>query len=196
VKNHPAHRVGCRCADMTQRKPVEGVRIRPLFPYRREYGPAREYHLDWTASCRFRRRAPRFISFGLPSRVNDYSLPESVRRLIAEHVDSAESLEILLFLHRNPGRSFTAEVLSPEVYTVAAAALLRLEGLVSRGFARSDQAANPAYRYAPSSPQLARQVDELADAYRANRVAVIQAIFQKPNSAAQSLADAFRLRGN
>jgi hypothetical protein len=102
----------------------------------------------------------------------------------------------LLFLHRNPDRSFTAEVVSPEVYTVAAAAVLRLDGLVARGFAMSDKAANPAYRYAPASPQLAKQVDELASAYQANRVAVIQTIFQKPSSPAQSLADAFRLRGN
>lgn len=129
-------------------------------------------------------------------RVTDYTLPERVRRLIAEHIDSAESLEILLFLHRNQATSYTAEVLSPEVYTVPAAALLRLEGLVARGFVTSDRAANPSYRYAPSSPDLAGQVDELAAAYQANRVAVIQTIFQQPRSAAQSLADAFRLRGN
>lgn len=123
------------------------------------------------------------------------SLPESVQQLIGEYIDSAELLEILLYLHRNPGQSYTAEALSPAVYTVPAAALLRLEELVASGFAASDGAGNPAYRYAPSSAVLAARVNELAEAYAANRIAVIQTIFQKPKSAAQSMADAFRLRG-
>lgn len=122
------------------------------------------------------------------------SLPEGVRRFVVEHIDSAELLEILLHLHRNADQRFTAEVLSPVVYTVPAAALVRLEELVARGFARSDGGANPSYRYAPTSPLLAQQVDELAAAYTANRVAVIQLIFQKPKSAAQAMADAFRIR--
>ena len=123
------------------------------------------------------------------------TLPSEVRRFIAEHIDSAETLEILLFLHRNPGESYTAEALSPAVYTVPAAALLRLESLVAQGFASSTGAGNPAYRYAPATPELERQVQELANAYRNNRVTVIQTIFETPRSAAQAMADAFRLRG-
>jgi hypothetical protein len=123
------------------------------------------------------------------------TLPIEVRRFLAEHIDSAETLEILLFLHREPARSFTAEELSRSVYTVPASALLRLEGLVAKGFASSNSAANPAYQYAPAGPELDRRVQSLADAYRANRVAVIQAIFETPRNAAQAMADAFRLRG-
>lgn len=126
--------------------------------------------------------------------VPDSRLSEGVKRFIADHIDSAESLEILLYLHRNPDQGHTAEMLGPAVYTVPAAALLRLEALVAAGFARSDGAANPSYRYAPASPVLARQVDELAEAYRANRVGVIQTIFAQPRTPAQSMADAFRLR--
>ena len=124
----------------------------------------------------------------------DSHLCEGVKRFIDERIDSAESLEILLHLHRNPEQSHTAETLSAAVYTVPAAALLRLESLVAEGFAATDGAANPSYRYSPSSPALARQVDDLAEAYRGNRVAVIQTIFAKPQSAAQTMADAFRLR--
>jgi hypothetical protein len=126
--------------------------------------------------------------------VSAFRLPDSVSRLIGEHIDSAELLEILLFLHRNPGQAYTAEALSPAVYTVPAAALLRLEALVERGFASSDRAANPAYRYAPATPELGARVDELAAAYAANRIAVIQSIFDTPKTAAQSMAAAFRMR--
>ena len=121
-------------------------------------------------------------------------LTDGVRRFVVEHIDSAELLEILLHLYRHPEQRFTAEVLSPVVYTVPAAALVRLEQLVARGFADSDGGANPSYRYRPASPLLGRQVDELAAAYAANRVAVIQMIFQAPKSAAQAMADAFRIR--
>ncbi|MBD0319217.1 MAG: hypothetical protein ICV87_02720, partial [Gemmatimonadetes bacterium] len=58
----------------------------------------------------------------------------------------------------------------------------------------SDGGHNPSYRYSPASAPLASQVDELAAAYVQNRVAVIQQIFQKPKSAAQAMADAFRIR--
>jgi hypothetical protein len=127
--------------------------------------------------------------------VTDRSLPILVERFIAEHIDSAESLEILLHLHRNQGVSFTADALSTAVYTVPAAALIRLERLAAAGFVESNRAPNPEYRYAPASPVLESQVDALAQAYATDRVSVIQAIFQKPKSPAQSMADAFRLRG-
>jgi hypothetical protein len=129
-------------------------------------------------------------------RVPEPKLSESVRRFVAEHIDSAESLEILLYLHRNRDQSHTAETLGPAVYTVPAAALLRLEALTRAGFAASDGAADPAYRYAPATPLLGQQVDALAAAYSTDRVGVIQTIFERPRSAAQSLADAFRLRRN
>lgn len=121
-------------------------------------------------------------------------LSEGVRRFIGQYVDSAELLEILLHLHRAPEQRFAAEELSSIVYTVPAAALMRLEELVAKGFASSDGGANPTYRYAPASPALAGQVDELAAAYGENRVAVTQLIFQKPKSDAQTMADAFRIR--
>jgi hypothetical protein len=123
------------------------------------------------------------------------SLPNEVRRFIAEHIDSAETLEILLFLQRNPEQGYTAEALSTAVYTVPAAALLRLEALVGQGFASTNGASNPEYRYAPATPELQRQVDLLAQEYRRSRVAVIQTIFETPRSPAQAMADAFRLRG-
>lgn len=113
-----------------------------------------------------------------------------------DNIESAESLEILLYLHRNPGESYTAERLSPAVYTVPAAALNSLEGLVAAGFAYSDRALNPSYRYGPSSSATAGQIDRLAEAYRTNRVAVIQTIFKRPKTPAQAMADAFRIRGD
>ena len=122
-------------------------------------------------------------------------LPPEVARFITEHIDAAEQLEILLLLHREPERDWTALDVSQAIYTVPASATLRLEALASAGFVTSTGEGDPRYRYAPANEGLRRQVDVLAEAYRADRVAVIKLIFSRPPDPVQSFADAFRLRG-
>ena len=118
-----------------------------------------------------------------------------VQQFISEHVNSAERLEVLLLLHRQPDRGWRAVDVSKEVYTVPASATLRLESLVAAGFAVSAGGADPEYRYQPRTPELAAGVDALAAAYRQDRVKVIKHIFNQPPDPVQSFADAFRLRG-
>ncbi len=119
---------------------------------------------------------------------------QEVRRFISEQIGSAEQLELLLVLHGHPDERFTAAELSQRVFTVPAAALLRLEELVAQGMAASDGAADPRYRYAAATPELARSVDALAAAYRATRVGVVRTIYETPRDPLKSFADAFRLR--
>ncbi len=121
-------------------------------------------------------------------------IPDEVRRLVAEHIPTAEMLEIVLLLAREPGRGWTADEVSRRVFTVPAAAVASLEGLVARGLAASDTAADPSYRFAPATDELRRQVEALSEAYRVSRVAVIQLVFQKPADPLRSFADAFRMR--
>ena len=116
------------------------------------------------------------------------------RRFISEYIGAAEQLDVLLLLHAEPGRDFTAAEVSQRVYTVPAAAILRLEELTASGLLSSDRASDPRYRYAPRSPELAARVDTLAAAYRADRVAVVRLIYEIPKDPVRSLADAFRLR--
>jgi hypothetical protein len=127
--------------------------------------------------------------------VSGNELSAEVRRFIEERIDSAEQLEILLLLHREPDRRWSAQDVSQAVYTVPASATLRLESLVSGGLASSTGGADPQYQYAPSTDALREQVEQLGAAYRADRVAVIKTIFARPPDPLQSFADAFRLRG-
>ena len=117
-----------------------------------------------------------------------------VQRFIAETIDAAEQLDILLLLHRNRDRSYTAMEVSQEVFTVPASATMRLEGLVGRGLLSSSGGADPRYQYGPASEALARQVQDLADVYQKDRVGVIKLIFARPPDPAQTFADAFRLK--
>jgi hypothetical protein len=118
-----------------------------------------------------------------------------VQRFIAEHIDAAEQLEILLLLHRDPEKQWTAADVSQAIYTVPASATMRLEGLVAAGFVATTGGADPRYSYQPRNDGLGSQVDVLAEAYRADRVAVIKLIFAQPPDPLQSFANAFKLRG-
>jgi hypothetical protein len=127
--------------------------------------------------------------------LSNVDLSPAVRRFIAEHIESAEQLDILLLLHRDPSKSWTALDVSQAIYTVPASATLRLELLVGSGLVASSGASDPRYHYAPTSEGLEKQVAELAAAYAADRVAVIKFIFAKPPDALESFSEAFRLKG-
>ena len=127
-------------------------------------------------------------------RVAESPITDEVRRLIAERIPTAEMLEVLLLLQGAPDRGWTADEVSRQVFTVPAAAIGSLEGLVARGLAASDHAGNPTYRFVPASEELRRQVTALAEAYRQSRVAVIQLVFARPADPVRSFADAFRMR--
>jgi hypothetical protein len=122
-------------------------------------------------------------------------LSPEIRQFVGRYIDSAEQLEILLLLYREPEREWAASEVSQAIYTVPASAIMRLEGLVASGFATSTGDGNPRYRYAPRSDELRADVEALAEAYAANRVEVIKLIFSKPPDPLKSFADAFRLRG-
>ena len=122
------------------------------------------------------------------------TISQHVRAFVDQNIDSAELLETLLLVHSGGEREWTPEQVAQSIYTVPAGATRRLEQLVEMGLATSNGAADPAYRYAPTRPALAAQVDALAQAYRAGRVAVINLIYNKPPDPLRSFADAFKLR--
>jgi hypothetical protein len=124
---------------------------------------------------------------------NDADLKEA-RSFVSEYLSSAEQLEVLLLLHAEPDRSFSAAEVSQRVYTVPAAALLRLDELATAGLLAGDGGIDPRYHYAPASPAVRSRVDALARAYAANRVAVVRLIYEVPRDPVRSFADAFRLR--
>ena len=126
--------------------------------------------------------------------MSETGIPEIVRSFIAQRIESAELLETLLLVHSDPEREWSPEEVARSIYTVPASATRRLEQLVEMGLASSNQAPNPRYRYAPSTDELRTEVDALADAYRKQRVAVINLIYSRPPDPLRSFADAFKLR--
>lgn len=126
--------------------------------------------------------------------MSEAGIPEIVRSFIARRIESAELLETLLLLHSEPEREWGPDEVARSIYTVPASATRRLEQLVEMGLAASNDTTNPRYRFSPENAGLAGEVDALADAYRKQRVAVINLIYSQPADPVRSFADAFKLR--
>ncbi len=121
-------------------------------------------------------------------------LPEEVRRLIADHIDSVEQLEILLLLYQHPERTWSAEAVARELRVAAISAGERLEDMAFAGLLARKDGKPVEYRYAPTNGALADAVRGLSTAYSERRVTVINLIFSKPVDKIRTFADAFRLR--
>jgi hypothetical protein len=118
-------------------------------------------------------------------------IPDAVRRLIAERIDSIPELEAVLLLREYRMREWTAADAGVRLYVSKTVAAYILSVLEERGFLACD---GQNYRYAPASSELEGTVDELVHAYTQHLVAVTQLVHAKPSASVRQFADAFRLR--
>lgn len=117
-------------------------------------------------------------------------IPDDVRRLIGEHLESVAQLEVLLLVRAAPDKWWSAEEVARALVSRPPAAAGFLAHLHAAGLLGRD---GDVYQYAPS-PANAATVDALAECYATRRPTVIGLIFARPDDAVASLADAFRLR--
>jgi DNA-binding HxlR family transcriptional regulator len=120
-------------------------------------------------------------------------LPLTVRRFIAEQIESVAQLETLLLLRVDSQKSWNAHELSRRLYISEKMCRSMLEDLERRKFVVRNQVDN-SVRYECVSPQADSAVAILAELYAERRVAVISEIHSTPISKVQTFADAFRLR--
>jgi hypothetical protein len=118
-------------------------------------------------------------------------VPEHVRRLITETIDTVAELEALLLLRSVPGRRWTADAVGARLYVDPNVAAQALAALARRGFLGEDA---DGFVYEPASTTLADGVTDLAHAYSKSLIAVTQLIHAKPSSSLQDFARAFRIR--
>lgn len=117
-------------------------------------------------------------------------VPEVVRRLIAESIDSIAELEALLLLRDHP-RAWTIEEAGARLYVSHPVAAYTLGVLATRGFLALE---GQTYRFAPLNSELDRAVASLAAAYSSSLVAVTHLVHGKPAPSIQAFSNAFRLR--
>lgn len=128
--------------------------------------------------------------------MRDGGLPREVERFIIDHIDTVEALSVLLRLHEDPTRAWTAVELGQESRTNEWSAQMNLEALLRSGLVRVDGGQPPRFQAAPHVSAL---VDSVARTYRERRAAVITTIYTKPDEPTppdpiQAFADAFKLK--
>lgn len=122
--------------------------------------------------------------------MSDTEVSGELQDLIANHTPTMDHVAILLDLRTVPAEGHAvAEI----------AARTRLERTVAERALRDLTASQivaregDTYRYAPAAG-LRETVEHLAEMYRTKPVTLVRAIYDRPARAAQSFADAFRLR--
>lgn len=121
-------------------------------------------------------------------------ISSEVRGFLAKYVDSAELLDILMLMHREPDGNWTADSLSNKVFTVPQAAQKRLDELAARGLVAERPEQRGVYML-QSDPQVTRALAALRAAYDESRANVINAVFSMKADPLKSFSDAFKLRG-
>ena len=112
---------------------------------------------------------------------------------VRQNVRSVWALELLLLLRRDPQRRWAAGELVRELRASPGLVIDNLAGFERGGISAPDD--DERHRYCPATPLLDGLCQRLEEAYRARPVAVVNMIAQ-PRDPVQSLADAFRLRGD
>jgi hypothetical protein len=130
-------------------------------------------------------------------------LPEDVRRLLQEHIESYEQLEILLLLRRVRYEAWTSASLATrlrinEALVAPALASLRAAGLLGADTSDDPAAQPPRYAYRPSSSGLDATVGILDREYAERPISIIKlmsanSIERVRTAALHTFADAFVL---
>lgn len=101
----------------------------------------------------------------MPPPAHDHTLPDGLKRFVAEKLDSLEELDVLVAVGR-AGRFLSAGDLAVDLGLGAAAVEQALEALAGRGLLEVRLGTTVLYRYAPATPDLA-VAPLLADHYAA-----------------------------
>lgn len=112
---------------------------------------------------------------------------------IREQLRSVWALELLLLMRRSGERAWSPADLVGELRASHTLVTDNLAAFERAGLVRADD--DGRYTFAPVSPVLSALCDQLAAAYAERPVTVINAIVSPPDKL-QSLADAFRIRGD
>jgi len=125
----------------------------------------------------------------------DARLPDEVRALVQSHVPSMVHLDALLWLSGSPDASPTADAVAAAIGVEPEAAARALRELAASGLAAGEEdGGETRFRFAPRGESLRHAAGTLAEMYRRFPVQVIRAVYERPPSPVQQLADAFRLR--
>jgi hypothetical protein len=120
-------------------------------------------------------------------------IPREVRSFVKSHIASITQLDVLMRLHADPQRTFTAEELSRELRIPERFLNAVLLDFTVSGVLEADEGPVYAWRFDPSGRH-ARVVDELATCLRKRKRSVHDLILSGLDRDVEVFSEAFRLR--
>lgn len=112
---------------------------------------------------------------------------------MSRYVRSVEQLEILLLLSREPHTVWTSKRVYDAILSTPLSVERWLEDLTRKGLLEKISAPAEGYRCS-TDPDVRAQTAALGSLYSTSPVRVIEAIYKRETNAAQSFADAFKLK--
>jgi len=131
------------------------------------------------------------ITFGIVIVAMD-PLTDDLKHFILENIDSIERLEVLILLHRDSSRHWTAEAVNQELRSNIKWVQSHLEVLTKLNILQCEDKIN--YFYKPQTTELESLCSRLIQLYKERRVMVINFIYNQSAERIKSLADAFKIR--
>lgn len=104
------------------------------------------------------------------------AIPDHLKSFINDHIDSVQTLEILISLGEESGRWWSARELAGKLYMQEESVRGRLTSLAAAGLVAVDESAEH-FSYQPVDDRLVGLVQELSREYKVRRTAVITLIF-------------------
>jgi hypothetical protein len=128
-------------------------------------------------------------------RLSSIQITDGLRAFLKDRLTSADQIEIVLLLLRDPSRSWTASEVSQTLGMAPQSSAMRLFLLASQGLILFEPSAVPRYRYGAADETTDRLLQELASNYATSRAEVLRVIVARTDAdPIQSFADAFKLK--
>ena len=121
------------------------------------------------------------------------AIPQEIQQFITNHVRSVEQLEILLLIHGTPHKIWSVQSVYSSILSSKSSVERWLEEFVRTGFCQKTTD-EPANYFFSASGEIELRLSALAELYKIKPARVIEAIFKKDLGAAQSFADAFKIK--
>jgi hypothetical protein len=131
--------------------------------------------------------------------MDDYAIPEDLRRFVLTSIPSVPFLEALLLMRADPGQPWRTDTLARRLYVREKAAEGLLAELCRAGMVAPWPDGGPepgaaGYCYRPREDVLRQRIDRLAELYANRLVEVTHLIHSSLDRKAQQFADAFKWR--
>lgn len=122
-----------------------------------------------------------------------HHISEELRRFIKDKIQTVLRLEVLLLLHEQQSRSFTAAEIANELGFETEATQDQLAALEAIGLAKQSTSDKSRFKYRPVNETLASTVEQTAAAYSTQRVPILSLMLTDNRDRTRLFAEAFRI---